>query len=206
MLTRLLPALFLITPALAQAPAPANLVRALCQPDGCDEFLITENVPVRATPEGELRRIRVKTYHSSRAGRTEGSEQNGYVYCSQTRPAVLASNGGRTRAFMLAPFSAERRDQVRLQNNFIGMYFGACHGPEFARRAIQDLRGTATLLSYRVPAAASSTVDLARVEDILPKVPATAPVAKAPEPIPGPVAHARPREDDILPPDLIPED
>src|SRR5690349_21555163 len=92
----LLFAILLATPAQAQDYNRTDLIRGLCQPSGCDEFGIVSVDPVLATPEGSLKRTRLKTFHASYGGRVPRGEEAGYVYCSPTKPAVIAERQGRT--------------------------------------------------------------------------------------------------------------
>src|SRR6195952_925803 len=131
----------------AQDHGRADLNRGLCQPDGCDEFSIVSVDPVRTTPEGSLRRTRLKTFHASYSGRVPRAEESGYVYCSQTKPAVIAEKQGRTVGILLAPFATEdSRETVRRYTNFTATYFAICHGPEAGKRAVRDLHGLAQSL------------------------------------------------------------
>lgn len=181
-----LAAILFTTAAAAQDYHRQDLVRALCQPDGCDEFQVLKVEPIATGTTGALKRTQVKTFHASHAGRQERPPEDGYVYCSTTKPAVMAQGKGRTVAFMLAPFATDdSRETVRRNANFAAMYFAVCHGTDVARRAVQDLRGTAAALGYRVPATASRLVDLKAPEDIVDRPPAP-PVAKAPPPDPAP--------------------
>ncbi|ACA17852.1 hypothetical protein M446_3467 [Methylobacterium sp. 4-46] len=160
---------FLAVPALAQQDyARPDLVRGLCQKDGCDEFSVVKAEPVTRSAEGVLNRTRVKTFHASAQGRSEGPEENGYVFCSPTRPAILSEQDGRTVALMIAPFAgADSRETVRRNANFVALYFSICHGTEAGKAAVRDLRGTAQSLGYRVEAPQSRFVQLKRAEDIL---------------------------------------
>jgi hypothetical protein len=162
-------ALVLATPALAQTYARPEIIRGLCRPDGCDEFAILAASPLTMGGEGTLLQTRVKTFHASSAGRRELSEENGYVYCSKTKPAIVAEKNGRTMAFYLAPFSTkESRETIRQNANFHALYFSICHGMEAGRAAVQNLPGVAQELGYRVALPQSQSVALSRVEDILP--------------------------------------
>ncbi|WP_262032269.1 hypothetical protein [Microvirga sp. Mcv34] len=162
-------ALVLATPAFAQIHDRPDIIRGLCQPDGCDEFAIAAASPLTRTGEGTLMRTRVKTFHASSAGRRELSEENGYVYCSRTKPAIVADKGGRTMAFYLAPFATkESRETIRQNANFHALYFSICHGLEAGRAAVRDLPGVAQELGYRVALPQSQSVALSRVEHILP--------------------------------------
>jgi hypothetical protein len=162
-------ALVLATPALAQTYARPEIIRGLCSPDGCDEFAILAASPLTMGGEGTLRQTRVKTFHASSSGRRELSEENGYVYCSRTKPAILAEKAGRTMAFYLAPFATqESRETIRQNANFHALYFSICHGMEAGRAAVQNLPGVAQELGYRVARPQSQSVALSRVEDILP--------------------------------------
>ena len=93
------------TSALAQDYNRQDLVRGLCQKDGCDEFIILAADRIRATDEGALFKTRLKTFHASHAGRKDQGEENGYVFCSPTRPTIMAEQNGQTVAFFLAPFA-----------------------------------------------------------------------------------------------------
>jgi hypothetical protein len=159
-------ALVLATPALAQTYAHPDIIRGLCRPDGCDEFAILAASPVLKGGEGTLMQTRVKTFHASSNGRRALSEENGYVYCSRTKPAIVAEKGGRTMAFYLAPFAT--RETIRQNANFHALYFSICHGMEAGRAAIQNLAGVAQDLGYSVALPQSQSVALTRVEDILP--------------------------------------
>src|SRR5918997_2063441 len=137
-------AVLLSTPAVAQTYNRADIVRGLCRPDGCDEFAIQAASPLIKGGEGTLMQTRVKTFHASSTGRRELSEENGYVYCSRTKPAIVAEKNGRTMAFYLAPFSTrDSRETIRQNANFHALYFSICHSMEAGRAAIQNLSGVA---------------------------------------------------------------
>src|SRR5829696_8722038 len=124
-------ALALSTSALAQTSSRPEVVRGLCQPDGCSEFAVTDAREIATDGEGKLLKTRLKTFHASREGRKDLGEEDGYVYCPPTRPAILADQEGRTMAFFLAPFAtAESREAVRRNGNFYAVYFAMCHGVE----------------------------------------------------------------------------
>src|SRR3954451_2360552 len=162
-------ALVLATPAFAQTYARTDIIRGLCRPDGCDEFAILAASPMTKTGEGTLMQTRVKTFNASPSGRRELSAENGYVYCSRTKPAIVAEKNGRTMAFYLAPFSTrESRETIRQNANFHALYFSICHGMEAGRAAVQNLPGVAQDLGYRVALPQSQSVALSRVEDVLP--------------------------------------
>ncbi|WP_262299740.1 hypothetical protein [Microvirga sesbaniae] len=162
-------ALVLATPAFAQTNSRPDIIRGLCRPDGCDEFAILSASPLTKTGEGTLMQTRVKTFHASSSGRRELSEENGYVYCSRTKPAIVAEKAGRTMAFYLAPFATrESRETIRQNANFHALYFSICHGMEAGRAAVRNLPGVAQELGYRVALPQSQSVALSGVEDILP--------------------------------------
>jgi hypothetical protein len=162
-------ALVLATPALARTYDRAEIIRGLCRPDGCDEFAILAASPLTKGGEGTLLETRVKTFHTSSAGHRELSEENGYVYCSKIKPAIVAEKNGRTMAFYLAPFATkESREIIRQNANFHALYFSICHGMQAGRAAVQNLPGIARELGYRVALPQSQYVALNRVEDILP--------------------------------------
>jgi|SRR4051794_30835334 hypothetical protein len=170
-MTRTLVALALTlcaTSALAQDHNRQDLVRGLCQKDGCDEFTILAADRVKTTEEGTLFKTRLKTFHASHAGRQERGEENGYVYCSPTRPAIMAEQNGQTMAFFLAPFATqESRESMRQNANFHALYFTICHGREAGKAAVHNLAGVAQSQGYRVALAQSKLVPLKRAEDVL---------------------------------------
>jgi hypothetical protein len=161
-------ALVLSTPTLAQTYTRSGIVRGLCQPDGCDEFTILRADRVAASDEGTLLKTRVRTFHASKAGRQERGEQDGYVFCSRTRPTLMAERAGRTMAFYLAPSAtAESRERIRQNASFHALYFSLCHGTEAGQAAVHNLTGVARSLGYQVALAQSKLEPLAQAEDIL---------------------------------------
>ncbi|WP_205789719.1 hypothetical protein [Microvirga makkahensis] len=160
--------LVLSSPAFAQSYTRSDIVRGLCQPDGCDEFTVLRADRIAAGEEGTLLKTRVRTFHASSAGRQERGEQGGYVFCSPTKPALIAERDGRTMAFYLAPFTTlESRETIRRNTNFHALYFSICHGPEAGRAAVHNLSGAARDLGYRVSLVQSKTEPLTRADDIL---------------------------------------
>ena len=161
-------ALALAGPAAAQDYNQPEIVRGLCQKDGCDEFRVLSADPVTSTEEGRLLRTRIQTFHASRAGRQERAQENGYVFCSPARPAIMAEQNGQTMAFFLAPFATqESRESVRQNANFHALYFAICHGQEAGKAAVHNLAGVAQSHGYRVALAQSKLVPLKRAEDVL---------------------------------------
>ena len=156
------------TSALAQDYHRQDLVRGLCQKDGCDEFTILAADRIRATGDGTLFKTRLKTFHASHAGRQERAQENGYVFCSPTRPAIMAEQNGQTMAFFLAPFATqESRESVRQNANFHALYFAICHGREAGKAAVHNLAGVAQSHGYRVALGHSKLVPLKQAEDVL---------------------------------------
>jgi hypothetical protein len=163
MLKLLILTLLVSGPAFAQSYERADLVRGLCRKDGCDEFSILGKQAVSQTDQGTLYRTRVKTYHASNRGRVEQAEEDGYVFCSRVRPAILSEDVGQSVAFLLAP---EAPREPRETTNFYALYFGLCHGVEAGRMAARDWRSVAASLSYNVPLVQSQTVSLKRPEEV----------------------------------------
>ena len=156
------------TSASAQDYNRQDIVRGLCQKDGCDEFTILAADRVKTTDEGTLFKTRLKTFHASYAGRQDRGEENGYVFCSPTRPAIMAEQNGQTMAFFLAPFATqESRESVRKNANFHALYFAICHGREAGKAAVHNIAGVAQSHRYRVALAQSKLVPLKRAEDVL---------------------------------------
>src|SRR5205085_12610211 len=151
-------ALVLTGPAAAQDYNQSDIVRGLCQKDGCDEFRVLSAEPVTSTDEGRLLRTRIQTFHASYRGRANQKEENGYVYCSPTRPAIMAEQNWQTMAFFLALFATqESRESVRQNANFHALYFAICHGREAGKAAVHNLAGVAQSLGYRVALASPSS-------------------------------------------------
>jgi hypothetical protein len=161
-------ALALAGPAAAQDYNQPDIVRGLCQKDGCDEFRALSADPVTSTDEGRLLRTRIQTFHASSRGRANQNEENGYVYCSRTKPAIMAEQNGQTMAFFLAPFATqESRESVRQNANFHALYFAICHDRDAGKAAVYNLAGVAQSHGYRVALAQSKLVPLKRAEDVL---------------------------------------
>jgi hypothetical protein len=162
-------ALSLASPALAEnIQNRADLVRALCQPTGCDEVAVVGVERIASSPEGTLFRTRAEMFHASSAGRKATGTDEGYVFCSPSKPAVLADQNGQTVAFLLAPFSTQdSRETIRKNANFHALYFTACHGLEAGRAAVHNVTGVASAHGYDVPLARARLVTLAKPGDIL---------------------------------------
>src|SRR3954454_23026560 len=154
--------------ALAQDYNRQDLVRGLCQKDGCDEFAILAADRIKTIEDGTLFRTRLQTFHASYGGRRDQGQENGYVFCSPTRPAIMAEQSGQTMAFYLAPFATqESRESVRKNANFHALYFAICHGREAGKAAVHNLAGVAQSHGYRVALTQSKLVPLKRAEDVL---------------------------------------
>jgi hypothetical protein len=145
--------------AVAQGSARPEIIRGLCQKDGCDEFSVLSAEQQRSSDEGTLFRTRVRTYHSSSRGRAEKGDDTGYVFCSPTKPTILAEADGKVAGFQIATApTQESRETKRQQANFYAMYFTICHGPEAGRAAVQNMEGVAQQYGYRSPLAKSVMV------------------------------------------------
>jgi len=156
------------TSALAQDYNRQDLVRGLCQKDGCDEFTILSADRIKTIEDGTLFKTRLQTFHASYGGRRDQGQENGYVFCSPTRPAIMAEQSGQTMAFFLAPFATqESRESVRKNANFHALYFTICHGREAGKAAVHNLAGVAQSHGYRVALAQSKLVPLKQAEDVL---------------------------------------
>ena len=158
--------------AQAQPLDSSAIVRGLCQKDGCVEFAILDKQPAAQGSDGQLFRTRVQTFHASAQGRVSQGEENGFVYCSQTRPAVISTPSGKAAiAFMLAPDEQSPAWAQRSSTNFFAIYFAVCHGLDAGRAAARDRQGTARSFGYRVALGQSRPVPLGRAEDILKPAP-----------------------------------
>ena len=156
------------TSALAQGYNRDDVVRGLCEPNGCDEFSILAADRIKTTAEGTLYRTRIQTFHASHQGRQERGRDDGFVYCSATKPAIMAEQNGKTMAFFLAPFgSQETRESLRKNANYHALYFTICHGREAGRAAVQNVAEVARSNGYRVTLARSNFVALKRAEDVI---------------------------------------
>ena len=81
-MTRTLVALCLAlsaTSALAQDYNRQDIVRGLCQKDGCDEFTILAADRLKTTDEGTLFKTRVQTFHASYGRRQERGQVTLFV-------------------------------------------------------------------------------------------------------------------------------
>jgi hypothetical protein len=196
--------LTLATPALAQDNSRPEIIRALCQKDGCDEFTVLKADRVRADEEGTLFQTRIRTYHSSSRGRIEKGEDTGFVFCSPTKPTILAQSQGKVAGFQIAMApTQESRETIRQQANFYAMYFSICHGPEAGRAAVQNLQGVAQQFGYRSPSAKSVMVTFTSPEEVFSRPPAGAPWLK--EKRLGVQPQQEARSSEPLPPGLISE-
>lgn len=136
----------LASPVLAQTPD--NLVRALCQKTGCDEFQVISSERVRQNEIGYLMRTQIRTFIADNRGRHPMGDERGYVFCSYERPAIIAESSGQFLAYEIAPFSRPTQQEARAQMNFVAMYFTVCHGAPTGREAVKDLWGVAEELGY----------------------------------------------------------
>jgi hypothetical protein len=155
-------------PAFGQDYQRQDIVRGLCRKDGCDEFMILDKKPVADTRQGTLYKTRVRTYHASHQGRADQGEEDGYVFCSPSRPAIISRQEDHTLAFLLAPEAAK---EARENTNFYALYFGMCHGLDAGKAAARDWRGVSRSLNYQVALAQSGTVKLKSPEDIMGSLP-----------------------------------
>ncbi len=152
----------------AQTNQKADIVRGLCQKDGCQEFTILGKQPVATGTDGQLFKTQVRTFHASYVGRTTQSDENGFVYCSITRPAVISAPvGQKPVAFFLAPDDQSPAWVQRSSTNFYTLYFALCHGLDAGRRAARDRQGVASSFGYHVALMQPRTVTLSHVEDVL---------------------------------------
>ena len=157
----------LSTSALAQDYNRPDLIRGLCQKDGCDDLEIISSQPIARGPEGTLLRTRVHMYKASHRGRQDQGEQQGYIYCSSAKPAVIATDNSQKQiAFYLAPYGEK---EPRETANFYAMYFAACHGVQ-AGNAAADRRHRANVAQaygYRVGLLQSRMEPVRQAEEIM---------------------------------------
>ena len=157
----------LAAPALAQEYKRPDLVRGLCQKDGCDEFSVLKAERIRADEEGTLFQTRIRTFHASSQGRVERGEDTGFVFCSPTKPTILAQSQGKVAGFQIATApTQESRETIRQQANYYAMYFTICHGAEAGRVAVHNLQGVAQQYGYRSPLAKSVMVHFSSPEEV----------------------------------------
>lgn len=160
-------------PALAQPTypleeAPISLIRGLCQQDGCDEIAVVSVDTVQSNLEGSLKKARLRRFKVNSQGRVEGKPESSYVYCSPTKPALVAQNGDKSMAIYLAPFATgESREDTRKYTNFVAAYFAVCHGLGAGKAAVRDVREVARNLGYRVAATAWSITPVTKPEDVI---------------------------------------
>ena len=139
-------------------------VRGACQATGCDEFTVVSKQAVAKGADGELFQTRVRV---SRAG-AAATEEDGHVYCSTSRPAVInAPSGAKGLAYFLAPDEVPSADTLRVSTNFFALYFTLCHDAATGRAAVADRVSTARSLNYNVSARQAQTAVLNGAEDVL---------------------------------------
>ena len=159
--------IMLTSPALAQDQARPEIVRGLCQKDGCDEFSVVRVERIRADEEGTLFQTRIRTFHASSQGRVERGEDTGFVFCSPTKPTILAQSQGKVAGFQIATApTQESRETIRQQANYYAMYFTICHGAEAGRVAVHNLQRVAQQYGYRSPLAKSVMVNFTNLEEV----------------------------------------
>src|SRR3954454_12924766 len=125
------------TSALAQDYNRQDLVRGLCQKDGCDEFTILAADRIKTIEDGTLFKTRLQTFHASYGGRRDQGQENGYVFCSPTRPAIMAEQNGQTMGLFLAPVRKEEKREDRPKDrNLPPHYFTICQGREAGKAAV----------------------------------------------------------------------
>ncbi|HEV2604184.1 MAG TPA: hypothetical protein VGU24_11040 [Microvirga sp.] len=197
--------LLFAAPASAQSLARPEIIRGLCQKDGCDEFSVLSAEQQRSSDEGTLFRTRVRTYHSSSQGRAEKGDDTGYVFCSPTKPTILAEADGKVAGFQIATApTQESRETKRQQANFYAMYFTICHGPEAGRAAVQNMEGVAQQYGYRSPLAKSVMVTFSNPQEVFSR-PAQGIVRQAEErATPERLLRSSP-SGDLLPPRNVPD-
>lgn len=193
------------TSALAQDYNRPEIVRGLCQKDGCDEFSVLKVDRIRADEEGTLFQTRIRTFHSSSQGRVEKGEDTGFVFCSPTKPTILAQSQGKVAGFQIAMApTQESREAIRQQANFYAMYFTICHGPEAGRTAVQNLQSVAQQYGYRSPLAKSVMVTFSAPEEVFSRPPAGTGGQAHMRPAPMPL-QPEARSSDPVPPRAIPD-
>jgi hypothetical protein len=152
----------------AQSVDPGQIVRGLCQKDGCAEFAILDKQPVANGTDGQLFRTKVQTFHASQQGRMSQGVEDGFVYCSQVRPAVISTQPGQPIvALFLAPDDRRPSWALRGTTNFVAIYFAICHGVEAGRSAALDRSRTAESFGYHVALDQPRQATLKQVQDIL---------------------------------------
>jgi hypothetical protein len=198
--------LMLITvPVLGRDEVGSEIVRGLCQKDGCDEFSVVRVERIRADEEGTLFQTRIRTFHASSQGRVERGEDTGFVFCSPTKPTILAQSQGKVAGFQIATApTQESRETIRQQANYYAMYFTICHGPQAGRAAVQNLEGVAQHHGYRSPLAKSVMVHFSSPEEVFSR-----PLRQAGREEAGRAVSATPQTDlhapHPLPPRAVPE-
>ena len=139
-------------------------VRGLCRQDGCDEFQVLDKRPVAQGSQGTLFQTRVRTFHASYQGRRTTGDEDGFVYCSRVKPAVISPGPSGARAFVLGPYNLK---PDRETTNFYAFYFGLCHGIDAGKAAARDRRGIAAQLQYHPDLTQSQMVTLRSAEEII---------------------------------------
>jgi len=159
-------AVLISTPAVVQAGD--RIVQGLCDADRCDRFEILSALPYTKNEEGTLIQTSLKTVRTRATDAGEAAVENGYVFCSLTRPAIIAVKGERAMAYLLAPLApGQTPESVRAEANQHAVYFGVCHGTEAGTAAATDPEAVATDYGYRVTLLVPQQVALRKPEDIM---------------------------------------
>src|SRR4028119_1903384 len=140
----------LATPAPAQGNSRPETIRGRGQTGGGAGARAREAARIRADEEGTLFQTRIRTYHSSSRGRAEKGEDTGFVFCSPTKPTILAQSQGKVAGFQIAMAPTQgTRETIRREARLRATYFPLCHGAEAGRAAVQNLQGVAQQFGYR---------------------------------------------------------
>lgn len=154
--------------ASVSAQAGDRIVRGYCAAERCDHIEIVSALPYVKNGDGTLIQTTLRMIGSRAADVAEPQIENGYVFCSPTRPAIIAVKGNRTMAYLLAPLTPEQPPEViRGEASQHAVYFGVCHGVEAGNAAATDPETVAARLGYRVSLLVPQQVTLRKPEDIM---------------------------------------
>lgn len=114
-----------IVAGLATSAGAAGIVHGQCGKGACDEFEIFDKQIVRTGGDGTLISAHLRQWLTVEGRlRSAPTEKTMHFFCSKTRPALIITEDGSTRATMLAPLSPWEYDRYL---NWYVTYFEACH-------------------------------------------------------------------------------
>jgi hypothetical protein len=154
----------------------AELLQGRCHMDVCNWFSIEDRDIVKATPSGALTRVTIKWWTSHHPGgrynrrtrRTGGEPQEGYVFCSKSKPATMWFDKDRRNWVVhhLAPGYTSALYGMHVSSYI--EYFAVCHGVSVSETGLYDESvRLARKFGYEAKPPNEGQVEVKHPEDIL---------------------------------------